>query len=190
MVDLAAKFPTVRSLCFVPGEYMFQQKLLPPKLEWELVVDATREVGARAARHGLDLAIELLPFDFAFIRSMDTMVSFLDAVGLDNVKACLDISHMWLTRTPPAEFARLDWRIAYVHISDCDGTNHGDLPPGRGITPFADCLAAIRKTGFAGTVSMELEFPEDPSGILAWVKEAFGSTAKLLAEAGVRPQAA
>ena len=72
VVDLAAAIPTVRNICFVPGEYMFQQRLLPPKLEWEqVIVAATQEVGRHAAERGLDLAIELLPFPFAFVNSMD-----------------------------------------------------------------------------------------------------------------------
>ena len=186
VVDLATAFPTVRNLCFVPGEYMFQQKLLPPSLEWALVVDATRQVGRYAAEHELELAIELLPFDFAFIRSMDTMERFLDEVGLENVKATIDISHMWLTRTPPDEIARrMRGRVAHVHMSDCDGTNHGDLPPGRGTTPFGDYLAAIRDTGFVGAASIELEFPPDPNQMLAWVEEAYGSALELLVGAGV-----
>ena len=92
------------------------------------------------------------------------MERFLDEVGLDNVKATIDISHMWLTRTPPGEIARrMRGRVAHVHMSDCDGTNHGDLPPGRGNTPFAEYLGAIRDTGFSGAVSIELEFPPDPA---------------------------
>ncbi len=50
VVDLAAAFPTVRNLCFVPGEYMFQKKLLPASLEWGMAVEATRIVGEHAAR--------------------------------------------------------------------------------------------------------------------------------------------
>ena len=46
-------------------------------------------------------------------------------------------------------------------------------------------LAAIRDAGFTGTVSLELEFPPDPGAMLSWVEEAYGSTRKLLAEAGV-----
>jgi sugar phosphate isomerase/epimerase len=186
VVDLAKTFPTARNLCFVPGEYMFQQKLLPPAAEWDLVVDATREVGRHAAERGLELAIELLPFDYAFVRTIETMERFLDAVDLENVKATIDISHMWLMRVGPDEIRkRLNKRVAHVHISDCDGVNHGDLPPGRGNTPFGDYLAAIRDTGFVGAASLELEFSPDPAGMVEWVEEAFGSTLKLLAAAGV-----
>lgn len=185
VVDLARAFPTVRNLCFVPGEYMFQKKLIPPKGEWDLVVDATQQVGRHAASRGIELAIELLPFEFCFINSLDTMERFLDEVGLENVKACVDISHFWLMRIPPAELRRLNRRIAHVHMSDCDGINHGDMPPGRGNTPFADYLSAIRDAGFSGAVSIELEFPPDPDGMSAWVAEAHGSAKRLLAQAGV-----
>lgn len=186
VVDLAADFKTSRNLCFVPGEYMFQKKLIPPKGEWDLVVDATRQVGTHAAKRRRELAIELLPFEFSFIATLDDMDRFLDAVDLPNVKACVDISHFWLMRIPPEDVARrLKGRIAHVHMSDCDGTNHGDMPPGRGNTPFKEYLAAIRETGFTGAASIELEFPPDPKGMAAWVAEAHGSALKLLQGAGV-----
>ena len=101
VLDLAAEFPSARNMCFVPGEYMFQHHLVPAEGEWKLVVDATRQVGRHAAERQLELAIELLPFEFAFIRTLDDMVRFLDEVGLENVKATVDISHFWLMRIPP-----------------------------------------------------------------------------------------
>jgi D-psicose/D-tagatose/L-ribulose 3-epimerase len=186
VVDLAGDMPTTRNLCFVPGEYMFQKKLIPAKGEWDKVVDATRQVGKHAAARQRELAIELLPFEFAFINSLDTMERFLDEVGLPNVKATVDISHFWLMRVPPAQVAsRLKGRIAHVHMSDCDGTNHGDMPPGRGNTPFNEYLDAIRETGFHGAASIELEFPPDPKGMAAWVAEAHGAALKLLQQAQV-----
>jgi len=186
VVDLAADFPTARNLCFVPGEYMFQKKLIPAQGEWGLVVDATLQVGEHAAKRQRELAIELLPFEFAFINSLDTMERFLDAVGLPNVKATVDISHFWLMRIPPAEVARrLKGRIAHVHMSDCDGIHHGDMPPGRGNTPFGEYLSAIRETGFVGAASIELEFPPDPKGMAAWVAEAHSAALELLKQAKV-----
>jgi D-psicose/D-tagatose/L-ribulose 3-epimerase len=185
IVDLAAQFPTARNVCFVPGEYLFQKKLIPPSLEWGMVVDATKQVGEHAAARGLELAIELLPFEFAFVNDLDAMERLLDAVGMANVKATVDISHFWLQRIAPKELARLKGRVAHVHISDCDGINHGDLPPGRGNTPFDEYLAAIRDTGFVGAASVELEFSPDPSGMRAWVQEAHSQTLRLLNEAGV-----
>ncbi|WP_119272168.1 sugar phosphate isomerase/epimerase family protein [Taklimakanibacter deserti] len=186
VVDLAADFPTTRNLCFVPGEYMFQKKLIPAKGEWDKVVDATRQVGKHAAGRHRELAIELLPFEFAFINSLDTMERFLDEVALANVKATVDISHFWLMRISPEHVAkRLKGRIAHVHMSDCDGIHHGDMPPGRGNTPFSDYLEAISETGFQGAASIELEFPPDPKAMAAWVKEAHDAALALLKKAQV-----
>jgi D-psicose/D-tagatose/L-ribulose 3-epimerase len=185
VLDLAAEFPSARNLCFVPGEYMFQHRLLPAEGEWKLVVDATQQVGRHAAECRLELAIELLPFEFAFIRTLDDMERFLDDVGLENVKATVDISHFWLMRISPDELNRLKGRIAQVHVSDCDGANHGDLPPGRGNTPFAEYMSAIRDAGFAGAASVELEFPPDSNQMREWVAEAFSSTLREMRAVGV-----
>lgn len=186
VVDLAAEFDTARNLLFVPGEYLFQRRLLPPEQEWERVVDATRRVGGHAAGRGLEVAIELLPFEHAFVRTLDDLDRLLAAVGLPNVKAAIDISHLWLERIDPSELARFAGRIAHVHIADCDGEQHGDLPPGRGTTPFPAYLDALRLAGFEGTAAVELEFPVDGAPLRDWVTEAYGTSSQLLAEAGVR----
>jgi D-psicose/D-tagatose/L-ribulose 3-epimerase len=95
-------------------------------------------------------------------------------------------AHFWLMRIPPADLARrLRNRVAHVHVSDCDGIHHGDMPPGRGNTPSKEYLAAIRDTGFIGADSIELEFPRDPREMAAWVEEAHGAALQLLKDADV-----
>jgi sugar phosphate isomerase/epimerase len=54
------------------------------------------------------------------------------------------------------------------------------------VTPIADYLAAIRDTGYDGTVSVELEFAPDPARIVEWVAEAHDGTARIMAELGCR----
>ena len=76
-------------------------------------------------------------------------------------------------------------RIAQVHISDCDGVNHGDLPLGRGNTPFGAYLSAVRDAGFSGAASVELEFPPDSNQMRDWVAEAFSSTLREMKAVGV-----
>jgi sugar phosphate isomerase/epimerase len=186
VLDYAAEFESVRNLLFVPGEYMFQGRLLPREREWEAVVDATAQVGRHAASLGLDVAIELLPFEHAFIRTLDDLERLLDAVALDNVKAAIDISHLWLERIEPQQLDRFAGRIAQVHVADCDGTNHGDLPPGRGTTPFVPYLEAIARAGYRGSASVELEFPPAGVPIRDWADEARSATAALLRASGVR----
>ncbi len=175
------------NLLLVLGEYVWQQEVIPPAEQWRLGVDAVRELGIHAAGRGLRIAIELEPFRMSLVNSIDTMLGFLDAVGQPAiVRANCDISHLHLVGTPPADVARLAGRIEHVHLSDCDGKVHGDLPPGRGVTPIADYLAAIRDTGYDGAVSLELEYAPDPARIVEWVAEAHDATDRIMRGLGVR----
>jgi sugar phosphate isomerase/epimerase len=185
-LDLCAEYGC-SNLLLVLGEYVWQKECVPPQEQWDLAVDACRHLGGYAAECGVRIAIELEPFHMSLVNSIDSMLRLLDEVGLpDTVRANCDISHLHIVRTPPAEIARLAGRIEHVHLSDCDGKVHGDLPPGRGVTPIADYLAAIRDTGYDGTVSVELEFAPDPARIVEWVAEAHDGTARIMADLGCR----
>ena len=81
---------------------------------------------------------------------------------------------------------KLKGLIGHIHLSDCDGKVHGDLPAGRGVTPIKEYLAAIRDTGYDGTVSIELEYSPDPEQIVEWATEAYTSTAQIMRELDVR----
>src|SRR5204863_7428402 len=146
------------NLLLVLGEYIWKQQVIPPAEQWRWAVENTRALGQHAADLGLEIAIELEPFDLSLINSIGQMISFLDDVGLPNVRANCDISHLHLVQTPFEEVQKLKDRIAHVHLSDCDGKVHGDLPPGRGCTPIQEYLAQIQKTGYDGVVSIELEY--------------------------------
>ena len=74
-----------------------------------------------------------------------------------------------------------------MHLSDCDGMVHGDLPPGRGVVKFAPYLHAIKELNIPdGVISIELEYSPDPKRIVQWVEEAYRETAKLMALTGLR----
>ena len=91
------------------------------------------------------------------------MVRFLSDVDHPAVKANLDISHLALARQPAPAIEALRGRVAHVHISDCDGKVHGDLPPGRGVVDFPPYLEAIKRLGIEdATISVELEYSPDP----------------------------
>ena len=175
------------NLLLVLGEYVWQQEVIPPREQWRLGVEGVQQLGSHAASLGLKIAIELEPFRLSIVNSIDTMLQFLGDVGqADVVRANCDISHLHLVHTPPADVARLAGVIEHVHLSDCDGTVHGDLPPGRGVTPIADYLAAIRDTGYDGVVSLELEYSPEPERIVEWVAEAHDATAAIMRDLGCR----
>jgi D-psicose/D-tagatose/L-ribulose 3-epimerase len=175
-----------QNLLLVIGEYIWQQEVIPPAAQWGFAVENTRVLGQYARDLGLEIAIELEPFHLSLVNSVDTMLRFLDDVGLPNVRANCDISHLHLVQTPFEEVQKLEGRIAHVHLSDCDGKVHGDLPPGRGCTPIQDYLAQIQKTGYDGVVSIELEYSPEPDKINEWVGEAYRETDKIMRNIGAR----
>ena len=96
------------------------------------------------------------------------------------------ISHLHLSNCTFEEVALMQGLIGHIHLSDCDGKVHGDLPAGMGVTPIAEYLAAIRDTGYDGTVSIELEYSPDPDKIVEWAQRAYDGTAAIMRELGVR----
>ena len=177
-----------KNYLLVIGEYIWQKEVIPTEAQWEWAVENLKELGSYAADRQLEIVLELEPFEMSLLRTVDDMARFLDDVGVPSVKANIDISHMLLSGTAPERLELLRGRAGHVHISDCDGKKHGDLPPGRGVVPFEPYLEAIKRLDFDGTVSVELEYAPDPAKIREWVGEAFTATAKLLAAAGLRDE--
>jgi sugar phosphate isomerase/epimerase len=185
-LDMCYEFEA-QNLLLVLGEYIWDRQVIPPAEQWQLGVESTRQVGEYARSLGLEIVMELEPFKLSLINSADTMVKFLDDVALpETVRANCDISHLHLVRAPFEDVAKLKGRIGHVHLSDCDGEVHGDLPPGRGITPVQEYLAAIAQTGYDGVVSIELEYSPEPAKIVEWVEEAYRETDRIMQNLDVR----
>jgi sugar phosphate isomerase/epimerase len=185
-LDMAYEFEA-RNLLLVLGEYIWQREVIPPAEQWATGVQHLRALGEYAADLGLEIALEMEPFALSLLNDVPSMARFLDDVDQPAVKANIDISHMALAHQPPESLEQLRGRVAHVHISDCDGKVHGDLPPGRGVVDFAAYLAAIQRLDLDdATVSIELEYSPEPDRIVDWVREAYESTARLMSEAGLR----
>jgi D-psicose/D-tagatose/L-ribulose 3-epimerase len=185
-LDLAYEYEA-RNLLLVIGEYIWNREVIPAQQQWQLGVEAVRVLGQRAADLNLEIALELEPFALSLVRDVETMVQFLDDVGLASVKANLDISHLALSRVPAAEIRRLKGRVAHVHLSDCDGKVHGDLPPGRGVVKFEPYLSEIKNLDLGErTISIELEYSPEPARIVEWVAEAYRETDKLMQKVALR----
>ena len=187
-VDLAKEFGASNVL-LVLGEYIWQREVIPPEQQWEWGVEHVKEIGQYAAEYGIEIALELEPFRLSLLNSVPKMARFIDEVGLENVKANIDISHLVLADSSPSELKLLKGKAAHVHISDCDGKVHGDLPPGRGVVKFVPYLQAIKELDFDGSISLELEYSPDPSKIVEWVEEAYNVTNQLMQQVDLRDNA-
>jgi len=175
------------NLLLVLGEYIWEQQVVPPKEQWDTAVQEMKKLGDHAAGLDLKIALELEPFKMSLLNTVDKMARFLDEVNHPAVQANIDISHCELSHTPAAGLETLRGRACHVHLSDCDGKVHGDLPPGRGVVDFLPYLTKIKELNVPGAVSLELEYSPDPTQIEAWVREAYEATAKLMDQAGLRP---
>ena len=184
-LDLCYEFEA-KNLLLVIGEYNWEKQVIPPAEQWQLGVKNVRELGKYAADRGLQIALELEPFKLSLTNNVDSMVRFIDEVNQPAVRANIDVSHLELSHTKPEELRRLKGKAIHVHLSDCDGKVHGDLPPGRGVVNFAPYLKEIKALGIDGAVSIELEYSPQPDKIVDWVREAYQATDRLMKEAGLR----
>jgi sugar phosphate isomerase/epimerase len=185
-LDMARSL-AARNVLLVLGEYVWQQEVIPPAEQWATGVRNVRTLGEYAAELGLEIALELEPFHLSLLNTVENMAKFLDEVDQPAVRANVDISHLVLAKQPPEALEKLRGRIAHVHISDCDGKVHGDLPPGRGVVDFPPYLNKLKDLGTKdATMSVELEYSPEPNKIVEWVREAYDSTSALMRAAGLR----
>ncbi len=184
-LDLAYEYQA-KNVLLVLGEYIWQQEVIPPAEQWRTGVENCRVLGDYAADLGLQIALELEPFKLSLVNDVDSMVRFIDDVNHEAVKANIDVSHLLLADVAPEELRRLKDKAIHVHISDCDGKVHGDLPPGRGVVPFEPYLNEIKALDIDGAISIELEYSPEPDKIVEWVEVAYRETDKLMQAAGLR----
>ncbi len=184
-LDLAYEYQA-RNVLLVLGEYIWNQEVIPPAEQWRTAVENCRRLADYAASLDVQIALELEPFALSLLNNVDQMVRFIDDVAHPALQANIDVSHLLLAKVDPIEVRRLKGKAIHVHISDCDGIKHGDLPPGRGVVPFEPYLNEIKALGIDGAVSIELEYSPQPDQIEQWVAEAYASTDRLMRAAGLR----
>lgn len=184
-LDLVYEYEA-KNLLLVLGEYIWNQEVISPAEQWQTAVINCRRLGDYAAKLGVQIALELEPFHLSLLNNVDNMVRFIDDCDHPAVRANIDISHLCLAQVAPQELQRLQGKAIHVHISDCDGQKHGDLPPGRGVVDFLPYLQEIKKLGIDGAISIELEYSPEPDKIVEWVAEAYRETDKLMRAADLR----
>jgi sugar phosphate isomerase/epimerase len=135
---------------------------------------------------GVQIALELEPFPLSLLNSVERMAAFLDETDHPALKANIDVSHLHLAHVAPEEIRKLQGKAIHVHLSDCDGKVHGDLPPGRGVVDFPPYLREIKALGIEGAISIELEYSPEPDQVEDWVREAYRETDRLLQQASLR----
>ncbi|MCC6223129.1 MAG: sugar phosphate isomerase/epimerase [Thermoleophilia bacterium] len=175
-----------RNVLLVVGEYFWDGEVFPRPAIWDLAKELVAQAGEYAASKGLEIVLELEPFTEALLKDVDELARFVRELDHPAVRANADISHLHLAGASFEDVKKLTGLIGHIHLSDCDGEVHGDLPAGMGVTPIREYLAAIRDAGYDGTVSIELEYSPDPDQIVEWAQRAYDGTAAIMRDLGVR----
>ncbi len=183
-LELAYEF-SAKNVLLVLGEYIWNREVIRPEDQWGFAVENCQRLGDYAAELEVQIALELEPFPLSLLNNVESMVRFIDDVDHEAVRANIDVSHLCLANVPAEELRQLKGKAIHVHISDCDGKVHGDLPPGRGVVSFEPYLREIAALEIDGSVSIELEYSPQPDQIEAWVAEAYRETRRLMQRTGL-----
>lgn len=178
-LDLAYEYEA-HNVLLVLGEYIWNREVIPPQEQWNAAIQNCQSLAIYAESLGVQIALELEPFPLSLLNDVDSMVRFVDEVDHPALRANIDISHLVLAGVAPQELRKLAGRAIHVHISDCDGKVHGDLPPGRGVVDFGPYLSEIKDLEIDGAISIELEYSPEPQAIEQWVREAYTATNRLM----------
>jgi len=184
-IDLARTW-RAKNILLVLGEYIWQREVIPAEAQWQWGLETCRRLGDYAGKKQIDIALELEPFRLSLLNSVERMTRFVDECAHPRVRANIDVSHLVLSDSSPDEVRKFKGKAIHVHVSDCDGKTHGDLPPGRGVVKFTPYLQAIKELEIDGVVSIELEYPKQRETVVEWVEEAYRETAKLMDGVGLR----
>ncbi len=124
----------------------------PTEVERRRCVDFHQACGDIAARRGIMVVVEALNrFECYLLTTMADLARHLDAVAHPNVSGMFDTFHANIEeRDPVGCIAPAIRHIRHVHVSENDrGT------PGRGHVDLAGTLAALKRAGYDGYLTIE-----------------------------------
>jgi sugar phosphate isomerase/epimerase len=118
------------------------------------------------------LAIEPVQ-EVDFVTTLDEALDLVDLVDHPRLGVFPDVFHLWRDPGLDDSLSRAGDRIYGVHLADGSGVE-GDrtrVPPGEGVLPLEEFVAAVEAAGYTGTYDVELftmgSTPEEAGGVLA-----------------------
>lgn len=127
--------------------------------------ESLAEAGRWAAGFGVTLAFEFRGGD-AFCTSLDTAVALVAGCGEPNVGVCLDVFHFYKGPSKAEDLELLTAaNLAHVQVCDVPGVPRELMAdadrvfPGEGDFRLGPVMAALRRIGYTGCVSLELFNP-------------------------------
>ena len=141
-VDLVGRLGG-RTVGLIPSAEGRLAPLTSYEREWQLAVEAAREVARHAAGRGVALAVEALNrYETFLVNRVEQALAFADEVGVDGVGIAADLFHMNIEEgDPQAALEQAGPHLRELHVAD---SNRRGL--GRGHLPLERLLAAAGDT--------------------------------------------
>ena len=122
------------------------------------LIEKLGQLAEAAGRAGFRLALELLPGNA--LGGSREFLDLLSVPGFEDLGIVLDTGHFHAMGENVAELpARLAGAVAATHLCDNDGRVNLSLAPGRGRIPFDALMPALRASGYAGSLDLEIVCP-------------------------------
>lgn len=147
--------PSEKKTSNLPKEYSWQR-------DWDNYITQMRTACDIAAEHGLVIALECFPGSLC--ATPHAMLQAIADIDKKNFGIQLDTAHL-MNQCIDIETAiyMLGGRnIFNVHAKDSDGMTRGNLPCGTGLVDYSAVVGALRNVGYAGNISIEVEFTDNP----------------------------
>ena len=123
----------------------------PRDRAWSQIVGFLQRAGDLAARRGITLCIEPLNRgESNVVHSLAEAVELAQDVGHPQVKALVDLYHLFLEAEPMDHIVAAGGWVQHVHVADTDRR-----APGQGTYPYPAFVAALRQIGYDGRCSVE-----------------------------------
>lgn len=161
---LAARLGAIGSIC-VPIRRYEMEPPPPPKTQYEqheeILIEELRDIAPVAEAEGVLLILEPLNrYESQFIQRLDQAHKICTAVGSPNVRFMADFFHMNIEEVDMGKAieATADY-LGYVHLAD----SHR-YQPGSGHLDFRPGLAALKRVGYDGFMTLECKIMGEDKG--------------------------
>ncbi|MFO0891822.1 MAG: sugar phosphate isomerase/epimerase family protein [Isosphaeraceae bacterium] len=129
----------------------------------DLFVEVLKPLAEHAHACGVLLLIE--PEPGLLLETTDQYLEVAEKVDAPSIGLNFDVGHAYCVNEDlPRAIAKLAPQIRHYHVEDIAASRvHHHLVPGTGAIDFAEVVAAIRRTGYDGWLTVELyPFQDDP----------------------------
>jgi protein FrlC len=121
---------------------------------WEWSRAALIEIARSARDHGVAMSVEPTSSDSNLVDTMDDALALMSESGAPNVGVMFDTYHVLYRNEVSADYVhRAGKALNHIHFADVNRN-----PPCAGNVDYAGVIAAAKKVGFKGYLTMEIGF--------------------------------